>query len=251
MIVLAIGGLDPSGGAGILQDARTIEDLGGRAMVAATAWTAQSSRGVTAWEPVAPAVLRAQVDAVLGDFDVRAVKIGMVGAAANAEALADVLQGRNLPIVLDPVLAASLGGALGGPDVVAALRALLPRVRVVTPNLDEAEALAGRPARTIEEMAVAARELLAGGAAAAMTKGGHLDGDPCDVLADAEGVLELRGSRIGTAPVHGTGCVLASALAFHLAAGLDVRCAAALARDHLRRRLERAVRLGAGPLAHL
>jgi hydroxymethylpyrimidine/phosphomethylpyrimidine kinase len=249
MIVLAIGGLDPSGGAGILQDARTLSDLGGRAMAVATAWTAQSSRGVEAWGAIAPEATGRQIGAVLADFPVRAVKVGMLGTAAHAGVIADALRGRGLPVVLDPVLAASVGGSLARPDLVEALRRILSIARVVTPNLDEAEALAGRPVRDVAAMIEAGRRLVGDGAAAALIKGGHL-AEPRDVLVDTDGVLELSGPRVSEGPVHGTGCVLASALAFFLASGMTARQAAALARDHLLRRLAQAERLGGGPLAY-
>jgi len=251
MIVLCIGGLDPSGGAGILQDVRTVEDLGGRAMAAATAWTAQSSQGLREWGPLPPDATARQIRSALDDFPVRAVKIGMVGTAAHGTAIFEALGERSLPVVLDPVLAASVGGGLAAADLVGALRRWLPRVAVVTPNLDEAEALLGRPVRDVAAMIDAGRQLVAEGAGAALVKGGHLVGDPRDVLVDADGVVELGGPRLGDAPVHGTGCALASALAFYLASGLPVRKASSLARDHLVRRLGSARRVGIGPLAYL
>jgi len=251
MIVLAIGGLDPSGGAGILQDARTIEDLGGRAMAVATAWTAQSSGGLAAWAPLPPEAVARQLHAVLSDFEVAAVKIGMLGSAAHADVVLEPLRGRGLPIVVDPVLAASIGGALADPALLSTLVRLLPFVSVVTPNLDEATALLGRPVRDADAMRDAARKLVDMGAAAALVKGGHLPGDPRDMLADADGVVEIGGERVGAGPVHGTGCVLSSALALFLASGLPVRRAVALARDHLLRRLRRAEHLGGGPLGYL
>jgi len=251
MVVLSIGGLDPSGGAGILQDSLTIQDLGGRAMAVSTAWTVQSSRGVQGWDPVPPDSVARQVRAVLDDFPVSAVKIGMIGTGAHADALARTLAERALPVVLDPVLRASLGGALGDVSLAEGIRRLLPVSRLVTPNLDEAGALLGHPVRDLDGMAAAAAELVRMGAQAALVKGGHLAGDPSDVLADAEGVTEFAGERVGDGVVHGTGCVLSSAIGFFLASGLPVRRAVGLARDYLTRRLRGAKHVGKGPLAYL
>ncbi|MEK6607076.1 MAG: hydroxymethylpyrimidine/phosphomethylpyrimidine kinase [Myxococcota bacterium] len=243
MIVLCAGGLDPSGGAGILADARAVADLGGRPMAVATAWTAQSSRGVAAWGALPADAVRAQVAALLHDFPVAIVKVGMVGSAEVAGALADLCVGRD--VVLDPVLVASVGGPLAGGDVAAALRAWLPRVRLVTPNLDEAEALAGT-----RDAEAAARALVAMGARAALVKGGET---AVDVLCDRDSgrVERIAAAPVATdGPVHGTGCMLASAIATLLARQTPLPEAVRLAKEYVAVRIAAAAPLGTGPLRY-
>jgi hydroxymethylpyrimidine/phosphomethylpyrimidine kinase len=226
MKVLAAAGLDPSGGAGLLADAAALAWVGAQAYGVATALTAQGPRGAVAMEPVAPALLSAQLDALLerGGERPRALKTGMLGSAENAALLAGRFARTplaRLPLVVDPVLAASSGLPLldtGGRPPLEVLLALLERATLATPNWPELEALAGRPLRGEAEAVAAARALPA---RAVLVKGGHRDGAPVDLL--------VRGRRVDRFPgrrrpwtARGTGCRLASAVAGLLAGGLPL-----------------------------
>ena len=232
--VLVLAGLDPSGGAGLLADAETIRAFGLRPLCVATALTVQTTRHALRFQPVAPLLVLDSARALLEEEDVRAIKIGMVGAEQVARAIRDLLQDWNaIPLVVDPVLAASSGAPLfKGPGGAAAYLELM-RGAVLTPNLGEAEALAG----TCDQEA-AARALVQGGARAALVKGGHLAGEAVDVLAIGAGIHELRAPRI-EARARGTGCRLASALAARLALGDDLPTAARAAKEQVRRYLAR------------
>jgi hydroxymethylpyrimidine/phosphomethylpyrimidine kinase len=220
--LLSIAGSDPSGGAGVQADIKTFSAFRCYGMAAITALTAQNTRGVLRMEPIAPEIVAAQIDAVFADIGVDAVKIGMLATPQIARAVAAALRragARN--IVLDPVLSASAGAPLGVAGLAQAiLDAALPLAALVTPNLAEAAILTGTPpARSLEEMAAQARLLVAGGARAALVKGGHLEGAPSDVLC-AEGVIAtIPGARVATRNTHGTGCALSSAIAAGLARG--------------------------------
>ncbi len=219
--VLVCAGLDPSGGAGLLADLEALEAVGARGWAVATALTAQGARGALCMEPVAPRLVRAQVDALLagGGERPRAVKTGMLGSVAVARALAQRLAAPDLArvaLVVDPVLAATSGLPLletgrGGPA--AALAPLLARATLATPNWPELELLAGRALGSEEEAARAARELPA---RAVLVKGGHREGPPVDLLVRGRSVVRVAGRRRpGTR--RGTGCRLASAIAGMLA----------------------------------
>jgi hydroxymethylpyrimidine/phosphomethylpyrimidine kinase len=220
--VLVLAGLDPSGGAGLLADAETVRALGARPFCVATALTVQTTRAARRYQPVDADLVRESVAALLEEEDIRAVKVGMVGNAANARALAAVLP--PLPRVVDPVLAATSGAALfdGKPEDLLALA----RDAVLTPNIPEAEALLGGPAD--------ASKLLALGPRAVLLKGGHLQGVPVDVLATAAGAERFSAPRID-ARARGTGCRLASAIAAGLARGLPLRDSVIEAREHVRK----------------
>jgi len=241
--VLVCAGLDPSGGAGLLADLEALAGVGARGWAVATAVTAQGHRGALAVEPVEAAVLRAEVEALLGGPErASAVKVGMLGTAANAAALAEVLGGRRLgrlPLVLDPVLAASSGLSLfdaGGRPPAEALAALCARAALVTPNWPELERLAGRSLGSDEEAVRAARELPA---RAVLVKGGHREGAAVDLLVRARRVVSLAGRRRpGTAP--GTGCRLASAVAGLLARGVPLEEAIRGAKRRVERYLDEA-----------
>jgi hydroxymethylpyrimidine/phosphomethylpyrimidine kinase len=255
--VLSIAGSDPSGGAGIQADLKTFAAQGAYGMAALTALTAQNTRGVSGVEPVSPAFVAAQIAAVLADVRVDAVKIGMVGEPAVAEAVADALAAYDGPVVLDPVMVAKGGSRLLAPDAVAALRdRLLPLAAVVTPNLPEAAVLLGCPPffdRAGMERAAAA--LLALGARAVLLKGGHLDeaASP-DLLATPEETCWLEGRRSRTRNTHGTGCTLSSALAARLAHGDPLAVAAERAKTYVAEAIAASGRLsvgsGHGPLHH-
>lgn len=236
--VLLFAGLDPSGGAGLLADAEAVREMGARPLCVATALTVQSTRRALRFQAAAPLLVQDSARLLLEDEDVRAVKIGMVGAPQVAQAIFDLLQGRGLPIVVDPVLASSSGAALikGGPEPYLQLL----RGAIVTPNAPEAEALCGLPVRTVAGQEAAGRALLLLGARAALVKGGHvgdsLGADCTDVLVDESGVLSFSGPRV-TPKKRGTGCRLSSALAARLALGASLREATQVANAFVRRYL--------------
>ncbi|MEM1314240.1 MAG: bifunctional hydroxymethylpyrimidine kinase/phosphomethylpyrimidine kinase [Pseudomonadota bacterium] len=235
--VLSIAGSDPSGGAGIQADIKSISANGAYAMAALTALTAQNTQGVSGAHAAPPAFVAQQIEAVFEDIRVDAVKIGMIATAEIAVAVADALARHpDVPVVLDPVMVAKGGAALLAEDAVRVLRdRLLPRAAVITPNLPEAARLLDRPiARTREDMAHQAEALRALGAAAALVKGGHLDGgDSPDCLASSDGVAWFEGVRTPTRNTHGTGCTLSSALAARLAQGLPLPAATAEAKRYV------------------
>jgi hydroxymethylpyrimidine/phosphomethylpyrimidine kinase len=254
--VLTVAGSDPSGGAGVQADLKAISACGGYAMAALAGLTAQNTRGVTGVRLVEPDFLAAQIDAIRADIRVDAVKIGMLGSAANVRATEAALSGLDAPIVLDPVMVAKSGDRLLAPDAVAALRDLLARATVVTPNLPEAADLLGHPeAAAPEEMEAQAAALLALGPKAVLLKGGHLaDRHSPDLLADASGLVWLPGPRQATTRTHGTGCTLSAALATFLARGKPLAEAAAAAKAYVAGAIAAAGALdvgrGAGPTHH-
>ena len=256
--VLSIAGSDSGGGAGIQADLKTFSALGCYGMTAITAITAQNTQGVRAIHGVPPDMLRAQIEAVVEDIGVDAVKIGMLHSPEVVAVVADALRRHHLPhVVLDPVMVATSGDRLMADETVQVLvRELFPLATVVTPNLDEAALLLGRPIPGIEALDGAARALLALGAPAVLLKGGHLPGDEVvDVLVLPDRTLQhLRSPRIATHNGHGTGCTLSSAIAAHLALGQALPEAVALARAYILGAIQAgaAVRTGQGhgPLNH-
>ncbi|MBB5518183.1 bifunctional hydroxymethylpyrimidine kinase/phosphomethylpyrimidine kinase [Amphiplicatus metriothermophilus] len=254
--VLIIAGSDPSGGAGVQADIKTTTALGGYAATAITSITVQNTLGVTAVHPVPPYVIREQILAVLDDIGADAVKIGMIGEKDAALAIADALRERadGVPVVLDPVLAATTGGALAAPEMIPVLiERLLPLAALVTPNADEAAALTGLEVVGEDDLAAAGRVLLSRGARAALVKGGHLKGDTVtDVLLTEEGEKTFRNPRIETGEIHGGGCTLASAVATGLAQGATLEAAIARAIAYVREAIRAAPGFGGGaqPLGH-
>jgi hydroxymethylpyrimidine/phosphomethylpyrimidine kinase len=254
--VLVIAGSDSGGGAGIQADIKTITALGAFAATAITALTAQNTLGVHGVMPVPPAFIRQQIEVVLSDIGADVIKIGMLGDAATIGTVCDALHdfGRDLPVVLDPVMVAKGGHALLANEAVDILRRrLLPMSAVITPNLPEAEALTGLTIRTEADMAVAASAIRALGVPAVLLKGGHLESDTVtDLLATETGTETFAAPRIVTRHTHGTGCTTASAVAAGLAQGLTLRDAVIRARLYVRAALETAPGLGNGhgPLNH-
>lgn len=256
--VLSIAGSDSGGGAGVQADLKTFAALGCYGMTAITALTAQNTTGVRSIHAVPLAILADQIDAVVEDIGVDAVKIGMLHSAPTVEAVAAAIDRHGLrQVVLDPVMVATSGARLIDPAAVAALvRELFPRTLLVTPNLDEAAMLVDRPLRSEADMEAAARQLLAMGAPAVLLKGGHLDGDTVsDLLLAGDGApLWLRGPRIATANTHGTGCTLSSAIAAGLACGAGLEQAVRQAREFVRAALQAGASVrtgqGSGPLNH-
>ena len=256
--VLSIAGSDSGGGAGIQADLKTFAAFGCFGMTAITALTAQNTLGVRAIHSVPAQMLRDQIDAVVEDIGVDAVKIGMLHRADIVDTVAQAIDRHGLRlVVLDPVMMSTSGARLIDDQAQAVLvRELFPRVALVTPNLDEAALLVGRPLTSEAGMKAAAHELLSMGAAAVLLKGGHLAGDTVsDLLLTRKGVAHwMRAPRIATANTHGTGCTLSSAIAAQLALGSQLQEAVELARAYVRAALEAGapVRTGAGsgPLNH-
>ena len=238
--VLTIAGSDSGGGAGIQADLKTFAALGCYGLSAITALTAQNTQGVRSIHGVPAEFLKEQIAAVIEDIGVDAVKIGMLHAPDIVHAVAWAIDTYRLErVVLDPVMVATSGDALIENATVSVLvQELFPRVTVVTPNLDEAALLLGRPVCAVEALEGACADLLAMGAKAVLLKGGHLGGDLLtDVLALADEPAaywqHLSGSRIASRNVHGTGCTLSSAIAAHLALGESLPEAVAHARAYI------------------
>ncbi len=259
-VALTIAGSDSSGGAGIQADLKTFAACGVFGASAITALTAQSTTGVRGVLPVPAAFVVDQVEAVLDDLEVRAVKTGMLATAEVVAAVAGLAAAGRLPsLVVDPVMVASSGARLLEPSAEQAyVQALLPHARVLTPNLSEAQVLLGSPIGTLDEQREAARALAALGPDVVLVKGGHAvagTGDEAvDVLWDGARLVELRAPRVAGRNDHGTGCSLASAVAARLALGDDVRDAVEAAKAYVHRALLGGAgwRLGAGhgPLDH-
>ncbi|MCP4201349.1 MAG: bifunctional hydroxymethylpyrimidine kinase/phosphomethylpyrimidine kinase [bacterium] len=268
--VLTIAGSDSGGGAGIQADLKTFCAHGAYGMSVVTAVTAQNTRAVTAVHPIPPELISAQIEAVLSDIGADAIKIGMLADAAIVRAVAEGLRGHvpaaeaRIPIVLDPVMVAKSGDALLADDAVAALRdELIPLATVMTPNLPEAEVLAGRSATSLGDRLELAKALAALGPAVVL-KGGHAeDGAGCpsreieDILCDGSTTETFVHPRIQSSSTHGTGCTLSSAIAARLARGDTVRAAVAGAIEYLQGAIATAFDVGKaapdrhGPVNHL
>lgn len=256
--VLSIAGSDPSGGAGIQADLKSIAANGGYGMAALTALTAQNTRGVRAVHVPPADFLRAQLDAVSDDIAIDAVKIGMLADAEVVRTVAGWLDAvRPAIVVIDPVMVATSGDRLLDPEAEAELASLLRRAHLVTPNLAELAVLTGREVRGWDDALAAAEQLSLRTGAAVLVKGGHLDGDEApDALVDARrGVRhDYTGSRIATENTHGTGCSLSSALATRLARGESAAAAVSAVRSWLREALRESDTLrvggGHGPVSH-
>ena len=256
--VLAIAGSDSGGGAGIQADLKTFSALGCYGMTAITALTAQNTLGVRAIHSVPAAMLRDQIDAVVEDIGVDAVKIGMLHSSGIVRTVADAIDRHALRgVVLDPVMMSTSGARLIDDDAQAVLvRELFRRAALVTPNLDEAALLVGRPLASEADMEAAAHEMLAMGAPAVLLKGGHLAGETVsDLLLQHDAQPRwMRAPRIATGNTHGTGCTLSSAIAAHLALGAELPQAVELARAFVREALAAGAGVrtgtGSGPLNH-
>jgi hydroxymethylpyrimidine/phosphomethylpyrimidine kinase len=222
--VLSIAGLDPSGGAGVAADLKTMAAFRCQGSAALTAITVQNGKGVQAVEPVARELLAAQVRVVAAGTEVRAVKIGMLGNAELVLEVAALIDQLRLPnVVLDPVLRSSSGFDLLDQEGRELLRKeLLQRAEVVTPNLAEAASLTRRSVGDVAEMKEAARELHGMGARQVVVKGGHLPDRAVDVLFDGEDFAVFDSSRVVTGDAHGLGCTFSSALACGLARGFPL-----------------------------
>ena len=239
--ILSIAGSDSSGGAGIQADIKTITMLGGYAMTAITAVTAQNTLGVTMVDALSAEMVAAQIDACVNDIGVDAVKIGMLGSAEIAHVVADRLQALAVPMVFDPVMIATSGAALADAETIAAFERLMALATLTTPNVPELAALGGH-----EDMAARGVTYLA--------KGGDAEGERVDdvLMVPGEAPHVMSGSRIHTRHTHGTGCTLSSAIATGLGKGLPLPEAIDRARLFVRSALRAAPGFGAGhgPMGH-
>lgn len=273
--VLVCAGLDPSGGAGFIADVRVVTELGGRPIGVVTALTVQDTTGVVAAEPISADLVREQLERVLSDVEVKAVKIGMLGSSEVARAIGQALALTGAPVVWDPVVHPTLGevrllgGALGD-----AMTALLPHLALVTPNAAELALLSGEDISGIAGAIAAGEALAARLGCAVLIKGGHLQGaaleashrpsaapgmtaaaaasneiidEAIDLLCLGGAVEQLRGRRIpGGEHVHGTGCALSSAIAAHLARGAELVEACRAAKAYVAARIAQPARPGRG-----
>lgn len=251
---LSIAGTDPSGGAGIQADLKTMTMNGVFAMSAITAVVAQNTTGVKEYVEMSPAFLELQIDAVFEDIPPDAVKIGMVASKDLIEVIADRLQAyRAKNIVVDPVMVATSGDSLLSEDAVDTLQnCLFPLATVVTPNIPEAQILAGILIENAADIEAAAKYISQTHGCAALLKGGHDIHDANDFLF-AEGTGRwFRGTRIDNPNTHGTGCTLSSAIAANLAKGFDLPASVQRAKDYLSGALGAMLSLGhgRGPMQH-
>lgn len=253
-VVLAIGGFDPSGGAGIIADLKTFAANNCYGVAALTAITVQNTQGVTAVHPAEAKVLKESLHSLLADGQIKAIKVGMLANRANGEVVRAILETySSLPVVLDPVVRSSSGHELLDKAGHEYLRGnLLDRVTVVTPNLAEAAALTGMKVENVDEMKAAARKLIEMGARAAVVTGGHLD-KPVDIFCEGSTLQTLSGDRIKPDNTHGTGCTFSSALAANLALGRQLEDAIVLAKAYVTEAIRKAYAIGPGrlPLNHL
>ena len=252
-IALSVAGSDPSGGAGIQADLKTFAafDVYGAAVL--TCCTAQNTTGVFATGELPVDLVAAQLDAVLEDLAVGAIKTGMLGRATIVDVVAKRLAPRAIPLVVDPVMVATSGDLLLTADGVAALRdRLLPLARIVTPNLAEAGVLTGRDVRTLADMREAARRIRDLGPRAVLVKGGHLAGAACDVMLDGDALHEFATERVDAGPLHGSGCTLSAAICAGLARGDALPDAVAAAKRFVHEAIRGALAVGRGarPLDH-
>ena len=249
--VLIVAGSDSGGGAGIQADIKTVAMLGGHPMTAVTAVTAQSTLGVDAIHPIPAEMILAQMESVISDIGVDAVKIGMIGSAFAAKQVAARLQELkslqpDIPIVFDPVMMATSGGVLADEATVAAFGRLMDVATIATPNLPELKRLTSE-----EDPVAAALHLVGQHGCAVLIKGGHDEGDAlADALIEEDNMTSWQGQRIDTTSTHGTGCTLASAIAVFLAQGSTLSDSVARAREFVRVALHSAPGLGqgAGPI---
>lgn len=243
-VVLTIGGSDSGGGAGIQADIKTFSALGLHGTSALTAITAQNTLGVQHIYPLPPEQVRAQMQSITDDFSVAWAKTGMLHSAEIVDAVADHLQAKGIPLVLDPVIEAEAGGRLLRPDAVSALKdRLLPLADAVTPNIFEAEALTGIAVHDMDSAARAARDIMSMGAQAVIIKGGHLN---CtDLVAYGDEIIQLPSERI-KGQNHGIGCTFSAALTSFLAQGWSLEDSARKAKEFAKNALRGSFSLGGG-----
>jgi len=252
-ILLTIAGFDPCCGAGTVADLKTFAAHGCYGVAAITSMTVQNTQGVEAVHNTPSAELRGQLDILVKDCEIAAVKIGMLGNRGNAVVIGEFLDAHKFPhVILDPVMKSSSGTELldaGGVKYVAT--ELMKRASVFTPNVPEAEVLTGLEIKDVLAMEAAARKLVEMGAPAVIVKGGHME-RAVDVVFDGSELVQLGGDRVKTENMHGTGCTFASALTAQLAAGRGLIEAATLAKAYVTKAIEKGYPIGKGrvPLDH-
>lgn len=251
---LTIAGSDSGGGAGIQADLKTFSALGVYGASVITAVTVQNTQAVLGVQDIDPKIVTAQIDAVMSDIRIDAVKIGMLSSSDIIFAVSDQLKKwEPKAVVLDPVMMSKSGCKLLKDEAIVALRdSLLPLASLLTPNVPEAELLTGIQVDTREDMEKAGKKLLAMGAAAALVKGGHCAGHSDDLLVTRDGLQWIPGERINVRNTHGTGCTLSSAITALLAKGEDLSNACVKAKDYVRRAMDARLEIGkgCGPLHH-
>ena len=255
-IVLTVAGSDPSGGAGLQADLKTIHRHHAYGAAIATLLTAQDTRGVQKVEVLSVALVRAQLETLLDDMTPQAAKTGALGSPEIVREVGLIANAVSFPWVVDPVWGPTRGERLSTGDLVEALRRhLIPFATVVTPNAAEAAELSGLPVRNVEEAAVAAERIASFGAKSVLVTGGHLEGaaQGTDLLLHEGVVRELPARLLALGDFHGTGCALSSAIATRLALGEDVPTAVTRAKDWLEGALAHAFAVGKGakPVNHL
>jgi hydroxymethylpyrimidine/phosphomethylpyrimidine kinase len=248
-VVLAIAGFDPSAGAGIAADLKTIAAHNCYGVAAITALTVQSTQGVKSVHDTPAAELRAQLDALFEDIKITAIKIGMLGHRGNAVVVAEFLDRAGVPnVVLDPVMKSTSGAMdlvdAGGIKCIS--EELLKRATIVTPNIAEAEILSGIAIKDHTAMEAAARKIVERGARAVVVKGGHME-KAVDVLFDGVEVLRFGGDHVKSDNTHGSGCTFAAAIAAQLACGRPLREAVLLAKAYVTKAIEKGYAIGKGP----
>ena len=247
-VVLSIAGHDPSSGAGITADIKTIAAHGCYGVTCITALTVQSTRGVKRIDPVEGRIITEALEQLMDDVEIAAVKIGMLGSAEAARCVAAFLKRYSMPhVVLDPIIRSSSGAELISRDGLQVMKdRLLGRASVITPNIDEASALTGLAVTTMDEMQTAAARLHEMGARNVIITGGHLD-PPHDLVSreDRRSTI-LEGVRVSGQSTHGTGCAFSTALACSLAKGNDVLAAARTAKHYVETALRKAPPIGKG-----
>jgi hydroxymethylpyrimidine/phosphomethylpyrimidine kinase len=252
-VALTIAGSDPSGGAGIQADLKTFHQFRVYGEAAITLLTAQNTVGVTRVHLIDAEVVREQVEAVLADIRPHAAKTGALGGLEQVEMVAEMAAEFDFPLVVDPVMVSKHGARLLSPDAETALRnELLPHAALVTPNISETERLAGLSIKSLADMEQAARCIAGLGPKAVLIKGGHLAGEPVDLLFDGREMHRFRGQRVETRHTHGTGCTYSAAITALLAQEISLRSAVGRAKAFIQAALETAPGLGqgTGPVNH-
>jgi hydroxymethylpyrimidine/phosphomethylpyrimidine kinase len=252
-LVLTVAGSDSGGGAGIQADLKTMLALGVHGMSVIAAVTAQNSLGVQGYWELPPEAVRAQLDSVLSDIGVHAIKTGMLASRVLVETVSEVLATVEAPVVVDPVGVSKHGDALLAADALDAVRgALLPVATLVTPNLWEVEQLTGVKVEDEGGLRRAAEAVLEFGPRWVLVKGGHLPGEPVDLLFDGTSEYRFTGPRYDNMHTHGTGCTLASAIASYLALGEDLVSAVGKAKEYVTGAIRHGFALGSGigPVDH-
>lgn len=254
-VALSIAGSDSGGGAGIQADLLTFAAHGIHGTTAITAITAQNTVEVRAWQALPPALVRAQIEAVADDMEIQALKTGMLANRQIIEEVASIVAARGFErLVVDPVMVAKSGDRLLDASAESAyIERLFPLAALITPNIPEAEVLLARRIRSVDDMKDAATALMRLGCRAVLVKGGHLEGDPTDILWDGATLHELKAARIDTKNTHGTGCTYSAAITARLAFGHDVETSVRGAKQYLTTAIHESYSPGRGhgPVRHL